>query len=97
MNVSAWGELNHELHFKLYSQANLRRTQTIVESLLHQSDRYSRVQLTLTHELEKAQHEHELIVKLCRDGHFTAACSLLESHIKEAGADLIRIIDRRTE
>lgn len=97
MNVSAWGELNHTLHYKLYSRANLQRTQKIVASLLHQNDRYARLQLTLTDEVEKAQHEHELMVSLCRDGHFSAACSLLESHIREAGADLVQIIERRSE
>ncbi len=95
MNVSAWGELNRSLHFHLYSRANQQRTQKIVESLLQQNDRYARLHLSLTHELEKAQNEHELIVKLCREKHINAACSVLEAHIREAGTGLIQTIKDR--
>jgi len=95
MNVSTWGELNRTLHFHLYCYSDQHRTHKIVESLLQQNDRYARLHLSLTHELEKAQNEHELIVNLCRQGHIDGACAVLETHIREAGDSLLKSIKNR--
>ena len=48
MNPARWGELNTRLHLRLMSRAEQPRTLAIVTALLQNTDRYTRLQLSLT-------------------------------------------------
>lgn len=91
-----WGELNTELHEILLHRADRPKTLAIVASLLRQTDRYARVQLSINAEsMERAQSEHEALVDLCRKGDAKQAGSLLKRHIEHAGDSLIEFIRQR--
>jgi len=87
-NVMRWGELNTQLHLMLYQHSNRPRTMTIVTALLQASDRHTRLQLTYTDRMERAENEHAELVKLCRTRQFDAAAQLLEAHIVNVKSSL---------
>jgi len=88
MHISRWGELNTEFHMVLYQHARQPRSLAIVANLLQESDRHTRLQLSLTHGMERAAAEHAEILKLCTEGKIGAACALLKKHIEGAGQSL---------
>jgi len=88
-----WGELNTRLHDVLLSRAEQPRTMAIVATLLQQTDRYTRLQLSLSVDsCHQAEEEHEELVRLCRSGEVKAAAALLKRHIEHACTDLERFI-----
>ncbi|MET0682032.1 MAG: GntR family transcriptional regulator [Casimicrobiaceae bacterium] len=96
MNRARWGELNTRLHLHLVSKAEQPRTLAIVTALLQNTDRYTRLQLSLTGSgRTRAEKEHVTLVRLCRTGNVNGACELLASHIANAEAMLIAFIKAR--
>lgn len=92
-----WGTLNTEFHLLLYARADRPRTLGIVASLLAECDRYTRLQLSAdAGELERADREHREIVRLCRNGHVSAACALLADHIGHVARALSAFLGRDT-
>jgi DNA-binding GntR family transcriptional regulator len=87
-NVRIWGELNTNLHMLLYSRAQRPRSEAIVLSLLRESDRHTRIQLTIPGAILRARDEHAELVALCRKGRFAQARDLMEDHVKHSGASL---------
>lgn len=84
-----WGDLNTMLHQLLLSKADQPKTASIVASLLQQTDRYTRLQLSLsTASREIAEAEHRQLVDLCRKGDGRGAAALLKRHIEHAGEEL---------
>lgn len=95
-NPARWGELNTRLHLQLMSRAEQPRTLAIVVALLQNTDRYTRLQLSLTSSARaRAEKEHAAIAKLCRAGDVAAACNLLTAHIRHAEEMLVDYIDGR--
>ncbi|WCS27184.1 GntR family transcriptional regulator [Methylobacterium sp. NMS14P] len=91
--TARWGALNTELHLLLYGRAERPRALGLVGSLLAECDRYTRLQLsTDSAELERADREHREIVRLCRNGHASAACALLTDHIDHVAAALMAFL-----
>ncbi|SMG53507.1 GntR family transcriptional regulator [Paraburkholderia susongensis] len=92
-NPSRWGELNTRLHDVLMSKAEQPRTSAIVIGLLQQTDRYTRLQLSLSAEsCRRAEEEHSELVRLCKAGDFRGAASLLKRHIDHACSELEQFI-----
>jgi len=88
-----WGELNTRVHNLLMSRADQPRTSAIVTTLLRQTDRYTRLQLSLSAEsCRRAEAEHEELVQLCKTGEVRAAASLLKRHIEHARAELEKFV-----
>lgn len=87
-HVRRWGELNTNFHMLLYRHAGQTRTLAIVANLLQECDRHTRLQLSLTDGMERAEAEHAELLRLCEGGKISAACSLLKSHIENAGKSL---------
>jgi DNA-binding GntR family transcriptional regulator len=96
LNPGRWGELNTRLHLHLMSRAEQPRTLAIVTALLQNTDRYTRLQLSLTGRgRTRAEKEHLTMVRLCQAGDVTAACGLLTAHIRHAESELIDFIAAR--
>jgi DNA-binding GntR family transcriptional regulator len=96
MNPARWGDLNTRLHLHLVSRAEQPRTLAIVTALLQNTDRYTRLQLSLTDSgRTRAEKEHARLVRLCRTGDVDAACKLLAAHIAHAEAALLAFIKAR--
>jgi DNA-binding GntR family transcriptional regulator len=96
MKPGRWGELNTMLHMRLVSRADQPRTLAIVSALLQNTDRYTRMQLSLTNTgRTRARSEHATLVRLCREGEVPAACGLLKEHIRHAGTALADAIKAR--
>jgi DNA-binding GntR family transcriptional regulator len=91
-DVATWGELNWEFHSTLLAAAERPLTLNVLSMLHNQSDRYTRLQLALTHGEDRASKEHHAIVDAARSGDGKLAVQQLRSHIEEAGRSLIRFL-----
>jgi DNA-binding GntR family transcriptional regulator len=91
-HVSGWGRLNWEFHSTLYSRSNQARFMAIIRNVNNSGERYTRLQLYLTHGMKRANEEHQQILKLCRKRDVTAACNLLRQHIQYAGQSLKEVL-----
>jgi DNA-binding GntR family transcriptional regulator len=94
-HVSAWGRINWEFHSTLYSRANQARFLAIIRNVNNSGERYTRLQLYLTHGVKRANKEHHQILKLCRERDAAAACKLLRQHIQYAGQSLKEALQER--
>jgi len=94
-DVEAWGRLNTRFHLALYRPARRPRSFALAQTLLDQTDRYTRMQLLLTGGQSRAQQEHEALLAACRAGEAAQAGSLMELHIRDAGRSLIDFMRRQ--
>jgi len=94
-HVSAWGRLNWQFHSILYSRANQPRFMAIIRNVNNSGERYTRLQLYLTHGVKRANEEHHQILELCRQRDVTAACDLLREHIRHAGRSLKEVLEQK--
>jgi DNA-binding GntR family transcriptional regulator len=91
-DVAEWGALNWEFHSTLLAPANRPRTLAILGMLHNQSDRYTRLQLTLTHGETRASEEHHSIVTAAAEGDADLAARRLRAHIENAGDSLAEFL-----
>jgi DNA-binding GntR family transcriptional regulator len=97
-HLSAWGRLNWQFHSILYSRANQPRFMAIIRNVNNSGERYTRLQLYLTHGIKRANEEHHRMLELCRQRDVAAACKLLRQHIQYAGESLKEVLEqKRTE
>lgn len=94
-HVSAWGRLNWQFHSKLYSRANQPRFMAIIRNVNNSGERYTRLQLYLTHGINRANEEHHQILALCRQRDVAAATKLMREHIEHAGESLKKAVEER--
>ena len=94
-DVHAWGEMNTRFHLALYAAAGRRRSLAIVQGLLANADRYTRLQLVLTAGTERARSEHRRLLELCRTGDGRGAADLLRQHIDAAAGGLLSFLASR--
>jgi DNA-binding GntR family transcriptional regulator len=94
-HVSGWGRLNWHFHSTLYARANHPRFMAIIRNVNNSGERYTRLQLYLTHGIKRANEEHHQILELCRKRDVDAACKLLREHIEYAGQSLKQVVHER--
>lgn len=94
-HVSAWGRLNWQFHSILYSRAKQPRFMAIIRNVNNSGERYTRLQLYLTHGMKRANKEHHQILDLCRQRDVPAACRLLRQHIRYAGESLKQALEQK--
>ena len=91
-HVSAWGRMNWDFHSILYSRANRPHMMNIIRNVNASGERYTRLQLYLTHGMKRANREHHEILELCRGRDVEGACALLREHILHAGQSLKQVL-----
>ncbi len=94
-HVSAWGRLNWQFHSILYSRANQPRFMAVIRNVNNSGERYTRLQLYLTHGMKRANEEHHQILELCRQRNVVDACDLLREHIRHAGHSLKEVLEQK--
>jgi DNA-binding GntR family transcriptional regulator len=67
----------------------------IIRNVNNSGERYTRLQLYLTHGIKRANEEHHRILELCRQRNVAAACKLLREHIEYAGQSLKEVVHQR--
>ncbi|WP_245449461.1 GntR family transcriptional regulator [Chelatococcus asaccharovorans] len=93
-DTRAWGVGNSEFHMSLYRPSDRPRTLALIEGLNVQTERYIRLQLTLSHALADAEREHRELLDLCRQGETAKAVAYLAKHIENARKQLVQEIAR---
>jgi DNA-binding GntR family transcriptional regulator len=91
-HIGNWGRLNWQFHSILYSGAKQPHFMSIIRNVNHNGERYTRLQLYLTHGIQRANEEHHRLLQLCRERNVTAACDLLRQHIQHAGQSLKEVV-----
>lgn len=94
--IGNWSEYNFAFHHALYAPSELPETLAIIHQLNTKSDRYIRMQLLYTQEIEKAEREHHGLLELARRGDVEQACELLKTHIQEACEGIVAVLEERT-
>ncbi len=94
-HMENWGRMNWQFHSILYSRAERPHFMSIIRNVNHNGERYTRLQLYLTHGMKRANEEHHQILKLCRKSEVAAACKLLHQHIQYAGQSLKQVLEER--
>lgn len=89
-----WGQLNRQLHYMMYRDCRRPYHLQVVDSALDRIERYQRLQLTLTHGMERARREHQGILQACIDRDADRAAELTRLHILGAGRSLIDFLVR---
>jgi DNA-binding GntR family transcriptional regulator len=90
-----WAELNVGYHMALYAASGRKRTLEIVRGLLLNTDRYTRLVLTLEHGPDDAKDDHSSLLELCRQRAVHQAMALTRDHIQRAGSNLLAMLDSR--
>lgn len=93
-HIATWGQLNSQFHSTLYSRADRPYFMSIIRNVNHTGERYTRLQLYLTHGVKRANEEHHQILDLCRKREVEAACDLLRRHIEHAGQSLKEVLQQ---
>lgn len=94
-DMHAWGELNRRFHMVLYAPSDRPRTLEIVRGLLINSDRYTRVVLTLGKSFARAIEDHAALLDHCRKRQINQAVALTRDHIQTNGEQLLALLDER--
>src|SRR5215469_15377562 len=94
-HVSGWGRLNWQFHATLYSRANQPRFMAVIRNVNNSGERYTRLQLYLTHGIKRANEEHHQLLELCRAREVRSAGKLLREHILHAGQSLKDVFQER--
>ncbi|MDT9598710.1 GntR family transcriptional regulator [Sphingosinicella rhizophila] len=93
-DVASWGEHNLRFHMALYAPSGRRRTLDIVRGLLINTDRYTRLVLTLGAGVNLAKDDHGGLFDLCKAGAVTQAIALARDHIERARSDLRHLLEK---
>lgn len=91
-DVAEWGALNWRFHSTLLSAAGRPLTLGVVANLHDQSERYTRMQLALTHGEVRASDEHHRIAAAARAGKADEAAALIRQHVLDAGRSLTEFL-----
>jgi DNA-binding GntR family transcriptional regulator len=94
-HLETWGRLNWQFHATLYSRAERPVFMSIIRNVNNSAERYTRLQLYLTHGMKRAIDEHYQMFDLCRKRDVSAACRLLRQHILYAGQSLKQALQER--
>jgi DNA-binding GntR family transcriptional regulator len=94
-HMANWGRLNWQFHSILYARANRPRFLSIIHNVNNSGERYTRLQLYLTHGVKRANEEHRQLLELCRQRDVSAACKLLRQHIQAAGQSLKQALQEK--
>ncbi|GHC38953.1 GntR family transcriptional regulator [Aidingimonas halophila] len=92
-NIDNWSEYNFAFHKALYAPAGFPETLALITQINTKSDRYIRMQLLYTQEIEKAEKEHHELLELARRGEVENACELLEKHILDACEGIVSVLE----
>jgi len=86
LNIASWGGLNWQFHKSLYLPANRPETLAVIEAINVQTDRFIRLQLSMSGAaaVANAEREHRELLRLCGE-HDTRAIEYLKMHIENAG------------
>jgi DNA-binding GntR family transcriptional regulator len=93
--IHAWGVLNFEFHRCLYLPSGRERTLALVQSINTLTERYLRIQLSLTRDFAQAQAEHRQLLQLYRAGRAKEAGAFVERHILSAKKALMDAMKTR--
>jgi DNA-binding GntR family transcriptional regulator len=87
--IENWGQLNWDFHAALYAPAARPATLRILRRINENTDRYIRLQISLTSGQLKAHREHKELLQLCRIRNAARAVAALEQHIVDVRDGLI--------
>jgi DNA-binding GntR family transcriptional regulator len=95
--VKTWGRWNWSFHSALYAPANRPVMLSFLNKLNVNCDRYTRLHLVFTRDLNRAGQAHRELLEVCKTKDPELAAAALWKHITDAGAYLKEFIKSRRE
>lgn len=95
--VKSWGRWNWSFHSALYAPANRAVMLSFLNTLNMQCDRYTRLHLIVTRDLQQAGKAHRKLLEVCRTRNPEAAAAAVWLHIMDAGQYLKELIQQRRQ
>ncbi len=93
-DLEAYGELNREYHLSFYRASGRSQTLELVRVLLANTDRYTRVQLSMSEgATARATREHAALLDLCQAGDSEGAARLTLDHVLAVREDLLHLLE----
>ncbi|HZS49012.1 MAG TPA: GntR family transcriptional regulator [Blastocatellia bacterium] len=86
--TSNLGDLHWRFHSALYKPANRPRFMSILQTVNNNADRYIRLHIIFTKQLDQQSSDHWSLLELCRKRDANTAAKRLEEHITAAGREL---------
>lgn len=83
-----WSRLNWLFHESLYMPTENKRLMHVLEKLFVTIQRYTMLQLTLTHKTKEANCDHRSLMEACKVKNITKAMRLVEKHIESERKEL---------
>jgi DNA-binding GntR family transcriptional regulator len=87
--IAEWGVLNRMFHHALLAPSGRAKTLEILERVHANTDRYVRLQISITSGQKRAHVEHMQLIALCRAKDSDRAVRCLEQHIDVVKAQLL--------
>jgi DNA-binding GntR family transcriptional regulator len=88
-DMASWGRLNWRFHRRLYAPSGRVRTLAILDEINIQLERYVRLHLLVTGNLDEAEREHRELLRRCALHDVAGAVDYLRRHILETQASLL--------
>lgn len=88
-DMASWGRLNWAFHKRLYAPADRVQTLAILQGINLQTERYVRLHLLLTGNLDEAERDHREILRLCALRQADQAAAFLKEHILNTSRSLL--------
>jgi len=93
VNIALWNDLNTEFHLLLYKYAQSPRMVAMIQNLLAECDRHTRIQLTnILEDRHRAVEEHELFLKLCKEKRYEEGAEFMKQHINHMRIVLLDLL-----
>lgn len=96
-DIGSWGELNWRFHSALYGAAKRPVLMALLRTLNNNCDRYTRLQLLVSHSPQAAAAAHRKILDICRTRDPDLAGGEVYHHMTDAGAYLKEFLQKRRE
>lgn len=83
-----WSRLNWLFHESLYIPTKNQRLMDVLEKLFVTIQRYTMLQLILTHDTKTANEDHRSLIAACKDKNINKAMKIIEKHIESERKEL---------
>jgi len=93
VNIAIWNDLNTEFHLTLYKYAHSPRMVGMIQNLLAECDRHTRIQLSnILEDRHRAVEEHTLFLQFCKEKRYEEGAEFMKEHINHMRIVLLDLL-----
>ncbi|ADZ89340.1 GntR family transcriptional regulator [Marinomonas mediterranea] len=92
--VADWGPLNSQFHSALYEAADRTLTNSLLERVSLQANRYVALHIDLLNHTDSARSDHTTLLELAKNGQVEDAVQSLTSHLESTKEQVLAYVER---